>query len=450
MYSAIANSDVAHTIGNVTFIMTEYLRSLFPEHFFRYTHLSTRIAYKEFMREETQIRNGMIKKVRPILVVRPRPIMFDDDIFLSHTPWMWPIIGTENNRDRSEYIRCFRDNEKDITLGYKLNRMRVQCQCIMMFDTEIQQQNIYMQLRNRFEENRPYWMKTATEILVPFGIMDLISKLSGVPIYDPETNTPRKFLNYLMAHANKYFTYKKNNGKAQDDFFLYYPETLELVFTDFDLEEPNRKGQTNENSNITFTFTTEFNTIGMYQLSTETDNEVLKANTEISMNTSMGTSIIPMFTMQNVFRSENKDGYKLFFTNIFNIDPDIPVNQPDILDLTPVFKDSALKEILSYYKENGLPYETLFEFIIMKNNTKLNSDPNKGRLDYEVELDKQRILIYNKGAKATYRILIYTNNLRIMQLSNIISGLENRYENDVSSKPLHESVPDDVLKGDKP
>ena len=117
MYSAIANSDVSHTIGNVTFIMTEYLRSLFPEHFFRYTHLSTRIAYKEFMREETQIRNGMIKKVRPILVVRPRPIMFDDDIFLSHTPWMWPIIGTENNRDRSEYIRCFRDNEKDITLG---------------------------------------------------------------------------------------------------------------------------------------------------------------------------------------------------------------------------------------------------------------------------------------------------------------------------------------------
>jgi hypothetical protein len=86
----------------------------------------------------------------------------------------------------------------------------------------------------------------------------------------------------------------------------------------------------------------------------------------------------------------------------------------------------------------------------MKNNTQLNSDPKKGRLDYEVELDKQRILIYNKGAKATYRILIYTNNLRIMQLSNIISGLENRYENDVSSKPLHESVPDDALKGDKP
>lgn len=132
MYAALANTNIAHTIGNVTFIMVEYLRSLFPENFFNYVHLGTRIAYKEFMQEEAQIRGGFIKKSRPILVVRPRPILFDDDIFLARSPWMYPIIGTANNPDRSEYIRCFRDNEKDITLSYKLNRMRVQCLVTLM------------------------------------------------------------------------------------------------------------------------------------------------------------------------------------------------------------------------------------------------------------------------------------------------------------------------------
>lgn len=428
MYTALANADISHTIGNVSFIMLEYIRDLFPENFFNYTHLGTRMAYKEFMQEEAQIRAGLIKKTRPILVFRPRPVMFDDDIFLARTPWMWPIIGTSNNPDRSEYIRCFRDNENDITLSYKLNRMRVQCMVTMMFDTEIQQENIYFQLRNRFEPDRPYWLKTATEILIPYGIMDTISKLANVPMFDPESGSPRNFLNYLMSSGNKYFTYKNNSGKRRDDFFLYYPEILEYVFSDFNIDEPNKKGQTVDGANLSFTFTTEFNTIGMFQLSTEKDNEVLKANEIVKMDMNTGTSFIPMFTVNHLFRSIDKDGFKLFFTNIFNSNPDVPREQPDILDLKPVFKDSALKEILKYYDDNGLPYETLFNFIITQNNHVLNGDKKKPPIDYEIDLKNERILLWNKSKTATYRLLIYLNNLKIMEIMNSMNDLENSYE----------------------
>ena len=34
MFRAICNSDICHTIGNVTYIMTEYIRDLFPKNFF--------------------------------------------------------------------------------------------------------------------------------------------------------------------------------------------------------------------------------------------------------------------------------------------------------------------------------------------------------------------------------------------------------------------------------
>ena len=78
MYAALANTNIAHTIGNVTFIMVEYLRSLFPENFFNYVHLGTRIAYKEFMQEEAQIRGGFIKKSRLVAL----GYLIDDKIIL--------------------------------------------------------------------------------------------------------------------------------------------------------------------------------------------------------------------------------------------------------------------------------------------------------------------------------------------------------------------------------
>ena len=46
MFRAICNSDICHTIGNVTYIMTEYIRDLFPKNFFVYTHLSTTMPYR--------------------------------------------------------------------------------------------------------------------------------------------------------------------------------------------------------------------------------------------------------------------------------------------------------------------------------------------------------------------------------------------------------------------
>ena len=445
MYIANGNPDIAHTVGNATYIMTEYIKGLFPRGFFKYVHIGTRMAYREFMINDNKIRSSLIKKVRPILVVRPRPIFFDDDIFMARTNLTSPVYSTENNPDRSNYIRCFRDDEHDITLSYMMNRMRVQFSVMMLFDTEIQQQNLYVQLRNRFIPDRPYWSKLAMEILVPKNFMKYISELSGVPIYDPETGSVRHFLNYLMAHSNKYFTYKQNTGTQDDEFFLYYPLTMELVFSDFDFSEPGRKGHTTEPASITFTFTSEFNTIGMYQLSTEKDNKVLSANSVTIMDESNnGTNIIPMFTVQNIFRSEDKDGFKLFFTNIFTVDPDLPKEVPDIIDLSPLLKDQDISEIVKYYDEHGMDYSTLFHFIIMKNNERMNGDKSKGKLDYIFDMKKKRILLYNKSGNASYRLLAYVNNLQIMTIMNSINNLENTaYETEEQQNPKRKVLQDD-------
>ena len=352
---------------------------------------------------------------------------FDDDIFMARSAWTTPINNTMFDKDTSNYIALFRDDKHDISISYMMNRMRIQTLCTIMVETEIQQQNIYNALRNQFVDNRIYWMKNAMEINVPPQIINLVSELSGVPVHDPETGLTRKFLNYLMSNANRYFTYKKDSATGSEEFFVYYPLTMELVFTDWSLEDLEKKNMVSENASINFTFTTEFNTIGSYQISTERDDSVLRANTVITTD-AIGTVAYPMFTVDNLFRETNKDGYKLFYTNIFNIDPEVKREDPDILDLSPVFRDSDLKEILRYMDNHGTDYNILFNFIIMKNNKMLNSDRKKGKIDYIVDLHKQRILIYNKTKNATYRLVIYLNNLYILKIMNEINEFERRYD----------------------
>lgn len=435
MFRAICNSDICHTIGNVTYIMTEYVRDLFPKNFFVFTHLSTTMPYREFQITEKQIRQTFIKKTKPILIIRPSAIIKNDDIFMAYSAWTTPVMDIRNDKYNSNFLRLFRDDVNDITIGYRMDRLRVECRVSMIFDTMIQQINIYNQLRSFFNENQIYWMKTALEVCVPRELIEYISEISGIPIRDPGTGSVRKFLNYLTNNSNKYWTFKEKSSNQKEEFFVYYPINLEYVFTDFSLNDPNKSGDVVESASIDFTMSSEFNTIGMFQISTERDDTKLKANSVMKIDVNTGLNIIPFYTVDRIFTETNKEGWKLFFTNMFSIDDTIPKGEPDILPLDVIFKDSDLKEILDYHYEHGISNDILFEFIIMKNNHELNSNPNKGKLDYVVDLENQQIKIYNKNSKCTYRLLIYINNLYIMTLMNTISEMTEKYDKGLDNKP---------------
>ena len=435
MFRAICNSDICHTIGNVTYIMTEYIRDLFPKNFFVYTHLSTTMPYREFQITEKQLRQTFMKKTKPILIIRPRSIIGDNDIFMTYSAWTMPMMDIRNDKYSSNYLRLFRDDKNDITIGYRMERLRVECRVSMMFDTMIQQINIYNQFQSLFIENQIYWMSTALEVCVPKELIDYISEISGIPVRDADNGSVCKFLNYLTNNSNKYWTFKEKSSNQKEEFFVYYPITLEYVFTDFNLNDPNKTGDIVESATIDFTLTSEFNTISVFQISTERDDTKLKANATMKIDTSTGVNIIPYYTIDKIFSETNKDGWKLFFTNMFNIDDSLAREEPDTLSLDVIFKDSDLKEILDYHEEHGISNDILFEFIIMKNNQKLNSDPSKGKIDYVVDLANKEIKIYNKNSKCTYRLLIYINNLYIMTLMNTISEMTEKYDKGLD-KPI--------------
>ena len=434
MNQAIVNSSLAHTVGNVTFQMTEFIKSLFTPNFFRHTHISSRMAYREFKINENRQEAAFIKKNRPILIIRPH-LEFNDDIFLSGSMFTRMYNGTNFNKNYGQFLPLFRDDVNDISLSYFTNRYRVVLQVTMMFDTAYQQVNVYSSIINRFNENQVYWKQTALECFVPGQIVEEISTLAEKPIRNEEMSV-KPFLEYLTGHSNKYWTYKEKTASSHEEFFLYYPVTMEYVFTDISMDDLSKHGSVSESANINFTLTAEFNTMGQFQLSTERDDKGFKANMGLDMGSTDGINIRTYYTPTIQFGEEDENGYRLLFTNMFQIEEDLEPKEPDILDLSKLLGDSVLDEILQYHDSHGISTDILFNFIILKNETILKGKKEKpgDKIDYVVDLPHKRVLIYNKNVDATYRILIYVNNLYINQISDNISDLQSYYEYDYKDR----------------
>lgn len=437
MNSATANASIAHTTGNITFIMIEYLKGMFPDNFFKHIHITSKIPYREFLQNENRQNDKFIHKNKPILVVKPRVIMGDTDIFMAMSRLTRNIEGYVYERTGGWYHKVFRDNVNDVTLSYLLNRIRVELSCSIIVETEYQQTNLYNKLLNMHNENQIYKINTACECYVPMAFINAISEISGIPIRDPETGMVRKFLNYLTSNSNRLFTFKEKNASQKEEFFLYNPINMEYIFTNYSKDDVSKHGDVSDRAIINFIMTSEFNTMGMYKLTTERDDVVQKANTAILMDTNQATKIIPFYTPQTIFRENDKDGYKFFYSNIFFLDKEVPRDEPDVLDISGAYKDSSLKDILAYHKKHGISNNMLFNFYIMKNSELLVGRIKGSKLgkpenyDYEVDLEEQKIYIRNKEYNSTYRIIIYVNNLYIMTLINRINDLEGMYEKDI-------------------
>lgn len=443
MDSIKANGSVAHTIGNVTFQITEMIKGWFPSNFFRHTHINTRLSYRESKREENNSNYEFIKKNRPMISIKPTPIFNDTDTFGAYSLLFNNIYDTSFGN----FQPFFRDNKCGVGISYLLNRLKIVFEITIYLDTELQQYNIYHYLLNKLTDQQVYNFNTALEFYIPKKLVELLSVFSNIPIRNDQ-GTVKEFLDYFMMNANRYVTFKEQTSSASEEFYMYYPLIIQWAPSDFSLEEPAKKGFVTQSCNINFMVTAEFNMVGMYELFYEEYNKAKIANMDLSMDMSDGSVIIPYFTIGNLFEETDVHGWKLFYSNIFmcEVQPD---HKPDIIDLDPIIgtNKSAVREIIEYHKKEGIPNTVVFNIIIMKNNTKLSDKPNPetGRRDYSVDYDNLKIKIYNINESATYRLVIYLNNLYINNLINTINDIDESYEQPRYIDPSGRSKDDEKI-----
>ena len=410
MNKAVSNISIAHTMGNVTSLITQFIKGWFPKDYFKHTHINTRMAYREQKREENSDYE-FIKKNRPILVIRPRLDADNTDIFMTYSFFTTNIYDMQFRGAASNFMPFFLDRDKGISLSYLMSRIRVIFDVTIMVDTEMEQLNQYFYLLTRVVPEQIYHMNTSLEVLIPGSLIELISAYSGVPIKDNDHGTTREFLKYMTDHSNKYVTLKERPSTSTMDFFMYYPLTVEWVMSDLNRDEPNKKSWAVYTSNINFTITTEFNTAAIYEFLT-TDNKPIERGYIVDIGGADkrndrrdGINIIPYFTIPNLFSmTKLENGFELLYTQAFETDPLCEAKE-DTLDIKPIFENTNAIDIIKWHNKAGIDNKVFLDFIVMKDNDKLIEGT-----DYIIDLNEMKLTILESHADATYHISVFINN----------------------------------------
>ncbi|WP_171567730.1 hypothetical protein, partial [Brevibacillus sp. MCWH] len=165
----------AHTFGNVTAFVTEYIKNLFPKNYFNTVNISSTMAYRHFSVFETKNKN-FIKKKKPMLIVRPRVDIMNNDVFMNGTLLTTRITDNFYDRDFGNLQPFIEDNKRGLHVRYLLNRIKMFFDVTIIVETQMEQLNNAMYFKNRVRQNLPFYIDTYLENNVPREIIMFISK----------------------------------------------------------------------------------------------------------------------------------------------------------------------------------------------------------------------------------------------------------------------------------
>ena len=401
--------SLAHTVGNVTFKITHELKNMFGPKFFRYIHIDTRMAFTDFL---VNTNKEFIHKNRPILTVKPVIDITNQDIFLTHsllTTNMYPTMSFDKLAGGNfNFLPFFRDLKVQNAINYLLRRIRVSFGVFIDVDTPIEQMNLFQTLTTMFQEERPYWQKTAIEIQIPRNLLRMLSVDSAVPMYD-EHDSVNSFMKYLNMNSAKPVTYQMKNSTGHDEFFLYYPLNIEKIYTDFSMESVNKQGFAHYSAPITFTLTTEFNTIQLFEYTPPRGKPFNLDAYDLSIedkkyNFKEGSIMIPIFSFDNMFTDTDEHGWKYYTSRMYKV-----YNEPgmteDTLDLSSFFEGTNIKDIIDYHNQQGIDNHIFFDMKV----TMIDVELKEGR-DFVFDFDTLTLITKKLNKNVTYRFIIYINN----------------------------------------
>lgn len=408
MEYAVTPMSIAHTFGNMTSFMTEFIRGMFQQNYFKFTNISTTIAYRYFnMFDNTN--KEFIKRKKPMLIIRPRVDFNDRDVFLNGTFLTSRITDNySTDLDFGNLQPMFSDLDNNIKLSYLLNRIKMYFDVTMVFESQMEQMNQMLYLKNRIKEDHPSMIHTALENNIPRVLMESIAKDVGIDI-----NNTREFLDYMNSKSFYPITYKLKNSTGNDEFFRYYPVEVDTMFTNLNMDDGSKKGMVSDTYNITFTVSTEFFVAGMYYYFTA--NKQVIDEIQFSFKNESKT-IIPFFTISNLMDVTVPPGWTIYDSPMFKVSH---TGVPDTLEIGDLL-NTSINSVIDYHTENGIPYSRFINIVVMRDNARLN--PENG--DYSMDFENRVLTINRTNTVSTYRMIILINVLYVNELISDLFGFD--------------------------
>lgn len=404
MNYCVSQTSLAHTYGNITCFIADYIKSLFPKNFFKTVHISTAIAYKQFSVFQNSNKE-ILKKSKPMLIIRPRIEVDDSSVFLYDTYMTTNAFNIYMDRDFTNLQPFVGDKEKGILIKFLLNRLKMSFDVSIITETQMDAINQAHFLKNRLPFNYSMFLETHLESYVPRELLKLVGEDAGIPMYDKQGSV-RPFVEYINSHSIYPVSYKMRNGTGNDEFFRYYPANVDTTFTGLTVEDSNKKGMVTDSCAVNFSVTAEFNGTGLYYFFTRREKTIDAFVMDLTVKDS--NHIIPIYTQQDLFVSKYGTGWNVYTAPMYRVD-DVEI---DVMDVSSIFNNS-LRGVLEYHKKHGLPIDICIKIEVMKDNRLLIPI-----VEYEMDFDKLELITKNCNFRSNYRMIVHVNTQYINGLIN--------------------------------
>jgi len=407
----MAQTSLAHTYGNITCFITEYIKGLFPENYFKTVHISSTIAYRQFNIFQNTNKE-FLRKSKPMLIIRPRVELNDSDTFLYNTLLTTRMMDNYIDTSFTNLQPFINDKSKGNQIKFLLNRLKMFFDITIVTETQMEQLNQAHFFKNRVRQEKPFFLKTCLESFIPRELFELMAKDIGMEMYD-ENGSIKPFLDYVNSVSMYPISYKMKNSTGNDEFFRFYPVNIDTTISGLAIDEGNKKGMIADTHTISFTVSTEFNASGLYYYFAEHPEWI--DDFVIGMHDGDPNRLIPLFTINNLYKERIADGWNIYTSPIYMVDAHA---DPDIMDIKQLFNNSMMR-CIEYHKEHGIPLSTFMQYTVMKDNQTL-----KPHIDYELDFDEFKLITKKINPSSTYRLIIFVNTFYINSLIKDLFDLD--------------------------
>ena len=410
MRYSMAAASLAHTYGNVTMVINDWLMSLFPKDYFKTNYINSTIAYRDFATFNNN-RKAFIKKQKPMLLVRPRiEIDTEDELPLNQTYFANRIYDIMNEDIETGNLQnFFYDKKNNRQIQFLLNSLRINFDVSLVVETMMEQINLVHYFKNRVRQERGMTMVGYLESFVSRDIMYTLAKDAGFEEVFTEEGKDNMgdFMTYVNDHSMYPVTFKYKNSSGRHEFFRLHPSHLNLIIRGLSIDELSKKGVVSDEAIINFTVTCDFNTAGLYVYLSENDKVFDDPNPPGSDD--IYKEFVPILTPQQVFSETTlPKGWNLFTTPAFDIDTDevpYPLSFKELMN-------TSLLEAVDYHQKNGIPLTTFLNVEVLKNNRTM--DPEKN--EYYIDWDNLTLYVNNCNNVQEYRFILSVNTAYLNDL----------------------------------
>lgn len=385
----MCQTSAAHTFGNVTAYVQNWLTELFPPNTFKSFHVHSKIAHRQLRATNQEF----IKKRKPMLAIRPRIEWNDGDTFLKGT-----LMASRRNDLYSTYgdtnLEPFiTDDKNKIAVKYQMNRHVIYFDVVMIFSTYMQQINWSNYFLNTVRQEIPFYLETYLESYIPRDLIRMISLYSGHPIYD-NNESVKDFLDYMNGISMFPITYKMKGSTGTDEFFRYYPTNIDTIITGFSADEGDKTGMIADGYSINFTVRCEFTSTGFYYLFSP------KIERPSTIVVNEDDNLVPIFT--DVLVHDDLDlapGWQLYTQPMCRLEDNIH----DVVNLKSSVSESIINTV-KYHIDHGISTDLFIDVKVRQQGKLLKKD-----IDYKIDYNTWDLHFYKCSTYYTYKILIMCN-----------------------------------------